>query len=219
MVLDSRPSASRAWRAPVLAAIGVAATVMGLFVLGTGLRSDDGRSLSEGESPAASLHSDVDPRTIGDFPPGVSPEDAERQKLVDDVVHRALQTPDASGYAGGLVDSEGLTVTLLWIPPVPPDVRQLEGVTDTGVTVKVVEAAYSEREIMAGAEKIYVAARAGEVPSPNVIGGSAFGTGLRLEMKPGDLRQGVDELKKLYFEIAGMPVELVEGAAQPPHPA
>ncbi len=153
------------------------------------------------------------------FPRETSPAEAERQELVDAVVDAVLRVPDTSGFAGSAVDSDALHVTLLWTAPVPDFVESLAGVTETGVTVTILPADYSEREVLAAAERVFAAARAGDVPVPNVAAGSTFSRGLTLEMTPTDIAKSRDlELVAKYSKIAGMPVDLVEGDTGPPQP-
>jgi hypothetical protein len=148
---------------------------------------------------------------------GASQSAIYRQQLLDDVVARALLTPDQSGFAGSSIDVGTLTVTLQWTAPVPDVIQNLAGVTDTGVTVSVVVVALSEDQVSAGARKVFLAAEAGEVPVPNVIGAGVGVSGLRIEVKPADLDRACAALQR-YAEIAGMPVEIVAGQPQPPQP-
>jgi hypothetical protein len=208
------PEAARPHQARPPRRVVVLVTVVSGAVLLAGCST---RARPPDQSAVFQHHQPGAPHRVFSGPSGASQGAIYRQQLLDDVVARALQTPDQSGFAGSSIDIGTLTVTLQWTSSVPDDIQNLAGVTDTGVTVSVVVVALSVDQVSAGARKVFVAAEAGEVPVPNVIGAGVGGSGLRIEVKPSDLDRARAASQR-FAEIAGMPVDIVAGQPEPPQP-
>jgi hypothetical protein len=62
-----------------------------------------------------------------------------------------------------------LSMTIYWKGEPPAAVRALEGTTDSGVDVEIVEAKVSKSELDDGRKQILAAARSGKLPEPDSI--------------------------------------------------
>ncbi len=145
------------------------------------------------------------------LPAGISLDEVADQQAVDEALTPLWDLVEGdgardSGYARAVVDVEHRGATILWKGTPPRPVRELAGVTETGVTIDVAEARYSQGDITDAARNLFDAARAGELPMPTGVGANDRFDGLVVSFDAPRLAEhGTASLVRDVESIAGIP--------------
>lgn len=143
----------------------------------------------------------------------------DRKAAVDWGMQWALEKPmrEVRRALAGLPDdgelaywNEAGAIFVQWKAPLPPQVAALAETYVAGALVVVEETAYSPREIIAAANRIFAADERGANPKGLTSGGSCGdNAGVLIGFDPTSLDDRGPELQEQLSRIAGMPVHVV----------
>jgi hypothetical protein len=117
-----------------------------------------------------------------------------------------------NGYTGLSEDSVTKQLKVLWKAPVPESVARYDGQVVDGMAVDVVEANYSEKDIVRASELLLSASRVGDLPPISFVTGSQDGSSLVIAVDskvPGAER---GDLPARARALTGMSASVVEGS-------